>query len=147
MNGGFAEIMRKLVAVLFLLLPAGPAFGFACLQINGHCAHWADGQVTLQSALGNTGALMNGTLSFDQNSINAANDWNAVGAAFRFTVEVVQNINEPCGPAGPPAHACPNTGPVGDNPIVLRSSFCGQGFGDILEGLTLGKVTLSDHDF
>jgi hypothetical protein len=81
-----------------------------------HCTHWANDQATLQSALDHTGALMNGTLSFDQNAIKAANDWNAVGTAFRFTVNVVQQINEPCGPAGP-AHACPNTGPVGDNPI------------------------------
>ncbi len=125
--------MRKLIAALFLLLPAGPAFGFACLQINGHCTRWADNHATLQSALDHTGPLLNGTLSFDQNSINAANDWNAVGTAFRFTVNVVQQINEPCGVANPPAHVCPNTGPAGDNPVVLRSNFCGQGFGDILE--------------
>jgi hypothetical protein len=140
-NGGFAEIMRKFIAVVFLLLHAGPVFGFACLQVNGNgpCLHWVDDHATLQSALDHTGPLMNGSLSFDQNSINAANDWNAAGSAFRFTVNVVQQINEPCGPQSPPgsptppAHACTNTGPPGENPIVLRNNFCGQGFGDILE--------------
>ncbi len=125
--------MRRLVAVLFLLLPAAPTFGFVRLQINGHDTYWAGNSATLQSALDHTGPLINGTLSFDQNSINAANDWNAAGSAFRFTVNVVQQINEPCGPANPPAHVCPNTGPAGDNPVVLRSNFCGQGFGLILE--------------
>ncbi len=124
--------MRKLIAALFLLLPAGPAFGFACLQINGHCTRWADNHATLQSALDHIGPLLNGTLSFDENAINAANDWNAVGTAFQFTVNVVQQINEPCGVVNPPAHECSNTGPAGDNPVVLRSTFCGQGFGDIL---------------
>jgi hypothetical protein len=124
--------MRKLFTILILLLPAASAHAWVCLQVGGQCARWADGRATLQAFLDHTQPLLNGTFSFDQNAINAANDWNGVGAAFRFTVNVVQQINEPCGPRGP-AHACPNTGPVGDNPILFRSDFCGQGFGDIIE--------------
>ena len=77
--------------------------------------------------------LANGTQSWDQNAINAANDWNAVGAAFQFNVSVGGQFNQPCGPVGP-GHACPNTGPVGDNPIVFSDNFCGVPFGpDIIE--------------
>lgn len=125
--------MRKsIVFVIVLLLPAGSAYAFACLQINGICVHWTQGGATLRSFLGASPPLMNGTLSWDQNSINAANDWNAVGAAFRFTVTVGGQFIDPCGPQGG-NHACDNTGPVGDNPVFFTDSFCGQGFGDIIE--------------
>lgn len=134
-------IMRRAIVCLLLLLPAGSAYGFACLQVNGSgpCLHWANDRAILRSALaaggvpvsGNGGVLLNGTLSFDENSINAANKWNAVGTAFQFSVEVVQQVNDPCGPPGPD-HACVNTGPVGDNPVLFANNFCGQGFGDII---------------
>ena len=126
--------MRKTVLLVLLLLPAMPAHAFVCLKTdNGTCLHWAQGQATLLSFLGNPGALLiNGTTTWDQNSINAANDWNAVGAAFRFNVNVGGQLNEPCGPRGG-SHACPNTGPARDNPVLFRADFCGRAFGDIVE--------------
>jgi uncharacterized protein (TIGR03382 family) len=110
-----------------------------CLRLNPNdptsaCLHWAQGQATLGSFLGSSGTqLENGTTSWDQNAVDAANDWNAVGAAFHFTVNVGGQLNEPCGPQGP-GHACHNTGPPDDNPILFRDSFCGGSFGlDIIE--------------
>jgi len=128
--------LRAIAALVVVLTLDSPAGAFVCLKADkGSCLHWAQGQATLTSFLGtpSTGALLNGTLSWDQNSINAANDWNAVGTAFHFNVQVGGQLNEPCGPRGP-GHACPNTGPAGDNPIVFRDSFCGGSFGaDIIE--------------
>ncbi|MFN8627968.1 MAG: matrixin family metalloprotease [Candidatus Binatia bacterium] len=127
--------MRTTLAGLALLiLSAVPARAFVCLKsASGNCLRWEQSQATLLSFLGGPVQLANGTTSWDQNAINAANDWNAAGAAFRFTVTVGGQLNEPCGPRGP-NHACPNTGPAGDNPIVFRSSVCGMPFGpDIIE--------------
>lgn len=127
--------MQKTAALLLLLLLAAlPAPAFVCLHsANGNCLHWAEGQATLRSFLGGPVQLANGTTSWDQNAIDAANDWNAVGAGFRFNVSAGGQLNEPCGPQGP-NNACPNTGPRGDNPILFRSSLCGIPFGpDIIE--------------
>jgi hypothetical protein len=125
--------LALLVSTLAALLLPASAHGFACLQIAGRCVRWTQGGTTLRSFLGNPGTtLINGTLSWDQNAINAANDWNAEGAAFHFNVSVGGSFSNPCGPAGP-GHACPNTGPVGDNPVFFADNFCGQGFGDIIE--------------
>ena len=126
------QLTLVVTALAVLALPASSAQGFVCLQINGHCTRWVQGSATLHSFLGNQGPLLNGTLSWDQNAINAANDWNAAGATFHFDVTVGGDFNDPCGPQGP-VHACPNTGPVGDNPVFFTNSFCGQGFGDIIE--------------
>ncbi len=122
-------------SVLVWLSLTTSAGAFVCLKADsGACLHWNGGQATLKSFLGNPGiTLENGTLSWDQNAINAANDWNAVGAAFQFNVSVGGQFNPPCGPRGP-GHACPNTGPAGDNPIVFTDTFCGGSFGpDIIE--------------
>ena len=131
-----SQHLRLTLAVaiaMALLAPARPADGFACLQINGRCVRWLQGSATLRSFLGAPGTtLINGTLSWDQNAIGAANDWNALGAAFHFDVVVGGNLIDPCGPVGPD-HACPNTGPAGDNPVLFADSFCGLGFGDIIE--------------
>ena len=136
MNVSHFVLRRCTVAVTVLtvlVLPAAVAHAFVCLKINGHCTRWTQGGATLRSFLGNPGsALINGTLSWDQNAINAANDWNAAGAAFHFDVAVGGTFNNPCGAPGV-AHACPNTGPVGDNPVFFAPSFCGQAFGDIIE--------------
>jgi hypothetical protein len=114
-------------------LPAASAYGFACLQINNRCVRWTQGGTTLRAFLGNPGtALINGTFSWDQNAVNAANDWNAAGAAFHFNVSVGGTFINPCGAQGS-GHACQNTGPVGDNPVFFADSFCGVGFGDIIE--------------
>jgi hypothetical protein len=129
-------VQRCTVAVMVLsglLLPAAAAHGFVCLKINGHCTRWTQGGATLRSFLGTPpSALINGTFTWDQNAINAANDWNAAGAAFHFDVSVGGTFNNPCGAPGA-GHACPNTGPVGDNPVFFADSFCGQDFGDIIE--------------
>lgn len=76
--------------------------------------------------------LVNGTRTWDENAILAANDWNDQHAGFQFQVDVGGAFNSPCGPRGG-GHACVNTGPAGDNPIFYTSDFCGQGFGDMLE--------------
>jgi len=129
--------MRRTLALLLVLLPAGSGYGFVCLQFNGACLHWANDHATINSALAvggvpvYGGTLLNGTLSFDENAVDAGTRWNAVGTPFQFSVQVVQQVNDPCGPAGP-NHACPNTGPAGDNPILFAADFCGQGFGDII---------------
>ena len=132
-----------LVVLAVLTLPAASARAFVCLQINGHCARWTQGGATLHSFLGNPGTpLINGTFSWDQNAVNAGNDWNAAGAAFHFDVGVGGTFLTPCGAAGP-SHACPNTGPVGDNPVFFADNFCGIGFGDIIE-LTNNCASSSD---
>lgn len=124
-----------LIAVLLLLFSRGTANAYYCIQTsNGTCIRWTSGGATLRTFLGSQlMQLMNGTMSWDQNAQNAANEWNAAGAAFRFNVVVGGVLNDPCGPAGP-NHACPNTGPPGDNPVLFRSSVCGtgNGFGDIV---------------
>jgi hypothetical protein len=126
--------MRTTAALVFLLvLPALPARAFVCLKAdNGACLHWAQGQATIVSFLGDPVQLSNGT-TMDQNAINAANDWNGIGAAFHFNASAGGTLNEPCGPVGP-GHACPGTGPAGDNPVVFRDNVCGAAFGpDIIE--------------
>jgi len=125
---------RALLALLgVLILRATSAHAFVCLTNGSQCLHWNGGQATLKSFLGNPGMpLINGTFNWDQNAINAANDWTAVGAAFHFNVQVGGDFFPPCGAAGA-IHACPNTGPVGDNPVMFASNFCGRDFGDIIE--------------
>ena len=72
--------MRQTVAaVVLLLLSAVPARAFVCLKAaNGTCLRWVPGQATLLSFLGGPAQLANGTTSWDQNAINAANDWPAL---------------------------------------------------------------------
>lgn len=129
----FRRLALVITTSLALVFPAASAQGFACLKINNHCVRWTQGGTTLRTFLGNPGvALFNGTVSWDSNAINAGNDWNSAGAAFHFNVEVGGTFINPCGPQGA-GHACPNTGPVGDNPVFFANNFCGQGFGDIIE--------------
>jgi hypothetical protein len=127
--------MRKtlLVVAIAVLLSAGRASAFVCLRTSGGaCLHWANGAATMGSFLGGLGrGFSNGTLSFDQNAINAGNDWTGTGAAFHFTVGIGQQFNSPCGAAGP-QHVCANTGPAGDNPVFFTNTVCGGGFGDII---------------
>jgi hypothetical protein len=122
-------------ALFAVTVPATPAHAFVCLRINGNgpCARWLQGSTTARSFLGTPSSpLINGTVTWDQNAINAANDWNAAGGAFGFNVTTGGTFINPCGPAGA-GHVCPNTGPGGDNPVFFADSFCGQGFGDIIE--------------
>ena len=64
------------------------------------------------------------TISWDENALNSANEWNAVGAAFQYTVQIV--------PGGPTSNPCNVCGPQGYNPVLFATSVCGQGFGDIV---------------
>lgn len=79
---------------------------------------WANSGATLQSSLGTP---------WDQDALNSANEWNAAGAGFRYTVQIVPGgpNNDPCSSA-----FCPNAS--GDNPVFFATSVCGQGFGDIV---------------
>jgi hypothetical protein len=126
-------VVVGILGLAFALLASAPAHGFVCLQIAGKCTYWPQRGATLRTFLGSptNPPLANGTLTWDENAITAANDWNATGASFHFNVEVGGQFNDPCGRG--PGHACPNTGPVGDNPVFFANDFCGQGFGDIIE--------------
>jgi matrixin len=114
-----------------LLLNTRAAEGFVCTTTTGGaCIHWAPGNATLHSLLGPSGGpLTNGTGSWDQNVINAGNEWNAVGAAFDFSYTVGGQFNDPCASTGV-LQGC--AGPPGDNPVFFASSVCGMGFGDIV---------------
>jgi hypothetical protein len=126
--------VSRALCILVVLVVARTASAFVCIQPpNGGCAYWAEGGATLRSLLGASGrTLINGTISWDQNAVDAADEWNTAGAAFHFDVEVGGVFNNPCGPPGP-QHACFNTGPAGENPVFFADSFCGQSFGDIIE--------------
>jgi hypothetical protein len=119
------DMLRMAVAaILTVALSASGAFAFACIQTSrGQCIHWAQHAATLHSFLGN---------AWDQYALSAAGDWSAVGADFHFDASVGGQFFDPCGVPGPD-HVCSNTGPINDNPVILRSTFCGQGFGDIIE--------------
>jgi hypothetical protein len=130
-----------LAFVVLLLWSAGPAHAFACLSIDNICLHWQDGHATMLPFLGSPGApLLNGTLSWNQNAINAANDWSSAGANFHFDTPSGGTFQNPCGPQGT-NHACPNTGPPGDNPIFFSSDACGEGFGTDIVEMTLNCYT------
>jgi hypothetical protein len=136
MTDGPCRTMSRplLVSILALLLPAA-ALGFVCEQTSGgQCVRWTDHAASLQSFLGSPGAaLSNGTASWDQNAMSAANDWNAAGADFHFGVGVGGQFHDPCGSQGM-NDVCANQ--PGSNPIYFANSQCGVGFGDTLE-LTL----------
>jgi hypothetical protein len=132
-EGQHSKMSRILVvSVLAATLTADAAFGFVCAQSgSGQCLHWTEHAATLQSFLGSPGGpLSNGTSSWDQNAVSAANDWNTVGADFHFNIGVGGQFHDPCGPQG----ICGN--PAGSNPIYFANSQCGAGFGDAIE-LTL----------
>ncbi|MBI3783239.1 MAG: matrixin family metalloprotease [Deltaproteobacteria bacterium] len=107
---------------------------YVCIKSgNGPCAHWASGQANMTTFLGSPSrTLLNGTHSWDENAVLAANDWNAQNGGFHFDVATGVNFNNPCGPRGP-GHPCPNTGPAGDNPIFYTPNICGMDFGDAIE--------------
>jgi hypothetical protein len=50
----------------------------------------------------------------------------------QLSLQVGGTFRSPCGPQGP-GHACDNTGPAGDNPILFAADFCGRDFGDIIQ--------------
>ena len=126
--------LRVVISTLVFLGIAVVSSAFICIQsTSGPCVHWTSGQAFMKSFLGTPGrTLLNGTTTWDENAVMAADDWNAQGASFHFDVSTGAAFNNPCGPRGS-GHACTNTGPSGDNPIFFASDFCGMGFGDIIE--------------
>jgi hypothetical protein len=128
-SGAFA------VAVLW----AASAQAFVCIRVddadqNSPCVRWFNNAATVRSLLGAPprSPLLNGTQTWDQNTILAADDWNAENSPFQFGVQIGGQFNNPCGARGA-NHACDNTGPSGDNPIFFASDFCGRDFRDIIE--------------
>lgn len=127
-----------LVLAAALPLAAAPAHAFVCLSpLSGiqtdpiRCVRWTGGFANMRALLGPSGGLLfNGTSSWDDNVRAAARDWNDVGGGFFFQV-TGGNLIDPCGPRGP-GHACPDTGPAGDNPIFFAESICGAEFDDII---------------
>jgi hypothetical protein len=110
--------------IAWLLVMSAAAHGFDCISANGASGpcpgpRWANSGATLQLSLGTTS-----TVSWDENALNSANEWNAVGAAFQYTVQIV--------PGGPTTNPCNICGPQGYNPVFFATSVCGQGFGDIV---------------
>lgn len=141
---------RKLVrsaalslVTLGCVLAAQPAVAFVCLSPNGgdpvdaiFCTRWTVGFARINTYLGSAGVqLFNGTFSWDDNLIAAAADWSSQGAGFQYQVFRGGTFNDPCGRQGT-GHACTNTGPEGDNPILFSSTICGRGFGDIIAQTT-----------
>ena len=118
--------MRTLIlacGLLSVFAVCGHAFVCETPQAGGPCLHWSQGGATLRTLLGSSGAMLdNGTLNWDQNALNAANDWNMAGASFHYTVNFGGQAGDPC--------ACP--GPADANPVTFSDSACGGGFGDIV---------------
>ncbi len=134
-RSGSCALATPAIVTLFTLFAVNRAFGFACIQTSsGQCIHWAQHAATVETFLGapTLPPLANGTLTWDQNVLSAATEWNSSGANFQFTVAVGGQLFDPCS-STPGTHVCVNTGPIGNNPVIFRSTFCGMGFGDILE--------------
>jgi hypothetical protein len=110
-------------SIAWLLVMSAAAHGFDCISANGESGpcpgpRWANSGATLQLSLGTTS-----TVSWDENALNSANEWTAVGTAFRYTVQIV--------PGGPTTNPC-NVCTQGYNPVFFATGVCGQGFGDIV---------------
>ena len=111
-------------SIAWLVVMSAAAHGFDCIAANGKSVpcpgpRWANSGATLQLSLGTTS-----TVSWDENALNSANEWNAVGAAFHYTVQIV--------PGGPTTNPCNVCSPQGYDPVFFATSVCGQGFGDIV---------------
>jgi hypothetical protein len=125
-----------LAVALAGMVMASTAEAFVCLQSNGRCVIWESRNAHLKFFLGAANRrLINGTFTFDENAIFAADEWNAIASSFRFSHEVGGQFFDPCGAQGA-RHACRDTGPIDDNPVFFTSAVCGRGFGDILAQTT-----------
>ncbi len=132
-----------LAALLAWAVPTSPAAAFVCLSPDGgdpldpiFCSRWTVGYARINSFLGSAGRqLFNGTFSWDENLVGAANDWTNVAGGFRYDAFVGGVFRDPCGRQGA-GHACTDTGPEGDNPIFFADTICGDGFGDIIAQTT-----------
>jgi hypothetical protein len=127
---------QALTAALLVATSAATASGFVCGEFGGRCVRWPGGNPTLRSQLGfpANAPLINGTFSWDQNAIAAANDWNAVGASFRFHVETGGAPIDPCAPSG----LC--SGPASGNPVFFSSGICGRAFDDDIIAATVNCI-------
>jgi len=113
------------LAVLFILLAGSPraVAAFACEKYDReNCIRWFEGQTTVKSFLGSPGQiLINKTLTWDENTFKAANDWNVISGGLRYNVTTEGEFRDPCTTPGP----CSGTGAAGENPIFFTSSVCG----------------------
>lgn len=129
-------IRASALAGMILLASTESVSAFECIRVRRNdpsspCLRWEAGTATLQMALGSPGRpLLNGSITWDDNGISAALEWNAVGN-FRFDAFPVAQIRNPCGAPGP-GHVCRDTGPLGDNPVYYTDTICGRDFGDLL---------------
>jgi MYXO-CTERM domain-containing protein len=110
--------------IVWLLIASTTAHGFDCIAASGGSGscpgpRWANSGATLQLSLGTTS-----TVSWDENAVNSANEWNAVGTAFHYTTQIV--------PGGPTINPCNACGPQDYNPVFFATGVCGYGFGDIV---------------
>jgi hypothetical protein len=110
--------------IVWLLIASTTAHGFDCIAASGGSGpcpgpRWANSSATLQLSLGATS-----TVSWDENALNSANEWNAVGTAFHYSTQIV--------PGGPTTNPCNACGPQDYNPVFFATGVCGQGFGDIV---------------
>jgi len=123
-----------LVVAFTIALQAGRAQAFFCIQWSqGNCIYWGSARATMSGFLGAPlRPLINGTITYDQNIVLAANEWNAINA-IQFGVENGTVFNNPCGARDNRNHVCTNTGRAGENPVFFTGSFCGQAFGDVIE--------------
>jgi len=134
MRSAYRDVIRLLLLPLFLLVHATAAPAFVCISTKpgGRCIHWASGNATLRTLLGSAGGtLINGTMTWDANAVSAAQEWTAVGAAFRYQIVFGGGLGDPCTPQG---NGCPLAN--GDNPVFFSTSACGGNFGDIVAQTT-----------
>lgn len=119
----FFTSVRRLAVLVTLLASSQPAFAFSCELYDGdNCIRWFQGETTVKSFLGNPGGtLINGTITWDQNTFLAANDWNSVSGGLRYNVTTAGEFRNPCTTPGP----CSGTGAAGENPVFFTTSVCG----------------------
>lgn len=130
---GAAAFAAILLAGIATGMPRA-GYAYSCLLTNGNCVKWPDASAHLKLLLGAAPQpLSNGTVTYDENAILAAETWNGIGS-FQFSWEVGGNLINPCGSGA--GHVCDNTGPAGDNPVFLTATVCGRGFGDVLAQTT-----------
>jgi hypothetical protein len=128
---------QVLTASILVAATAATAGAYVCGDFGGRCVRWPGGNPTLRSQLGfpANGPLINGTFSWDQNAIAAANDWSTVGASFRFRVETGGTAIDPCAPSG----LC--SGPASGNPVFFSSGICGRPFDEDIIAATVNCIT------
>jgi hypothetical protein len=132
------------VGVLVLVAAALPraAQAYVCETYDGeNCIRWLDAQATIRSFLGAPSQpLINGTLTWDQNTFLAGGDWTNANAGFRFNVFTGGTFLDPCTTPGP----CEGTGAPGENPVIFTNTVCGRGFGGDVIAQTINCYRLDN---